>query len=75
MKHLTLNVPENLELDEKETKRFLAAKLYEKGKLSLGQGADLADLSKVAFAEILADYDVSLINYSPSEIVRDTAKF
>lgn len=75
MKHLTLNVPDNLELDERETKRFLAAKLYETGKLSLGQAADLAGLSKVAFAEILADYEVSLINYPSSEIIQDASKF
>lgn len=46
MKHFTLTVPENLNLDEKDTKRFLAAKMYESGKLSLGQAAELAGLSK-----------------------------
>jgi predicted HTH domain antitoxin len=75
MKQLTLNIPENLNLSEKETKRFLAAKLYESGKLSLGQAADLAGLSKVTFAEILSDYDVSLINYPSSDILRDVSEF
>jgi len=74
MKQLTLNIPENLNLNEKETKRFLAAKLYESGKLSLGQAADLAGLSKIAFSEILADFDVSLINYPPSDILRDVSE-
>ena len=74
MKQLTLNIPENLNLNEKETKRFLAAELYESGKLSLGQAADLAGLSKVAFSEILADFDVSLINYPPSDILRDASE-
>lgn len=74
MKQLTLNIPENLNLNEKETKRFLAAKLYESGKLSLGQAADLAELSKVAFSEILADFDVSLINYPTSDILRDVSE-
>ena len=55
-------------------KRFLAAKLYESGKLSLGQAADLAELSKVAFSEILADFDVSLINYPTSDILRDVSE-
>jgi len=36
MKHLTLNIPDNLNLGEIETKRFLAAKMYEIGRLSLG---------------------------------------
>jgi predicted HTH domain antitoxin len=31
-------------MNEKETLRFLAAKLYESGKLLLGQAAELADL-------------------------------
>ncbi|MGY6560419.1 MAG: UPF0175 family protein [Nitritalea sp.] len=75
MKHLTLTIPDHLELDEKDTKRFLAAKMYESGKLSLGQAAELAGLSKVAFSEILADYDVSLINYPPSDIIKDAARF
>jgi predicted HTH domain antitoxin len=75
MKHLTLNIPDSLNLNERETKRFLAAKMYESGKLTLGQAAELAGLSKVAFSEILADFNVSLINYPPSDIVRDAAQF
>lgn len=75
MKHLTIEIPDSLNLNEKETKRFLAAKMYESGKLTLGQAADLAGLSKTAFSEILGDYDVSLINYPPSEIQRDAAQF
>jgi predicted HTH domain antitoxin len=75
MKHLTLDIPDDLNLNEKETKRFLAAKMYESGKLSLGQAADLAGLSKTAFSEILGDFDVSLINYSPLEILRDATQF
>ena len=66
-----LTIPDSVELDEKQTARFLAAKLYESGKLTLGQAAELAGLSKVAFAEILSDYDVSLFNYSADEIARD----
>ncbi len=75
MKYLTLTIPDHLDLGERETKRFLAAKMYEIGKLSLGQAAELAGLSKVAFSEILADYDVSLINYPPSDIIKDAGQF
>ena len=75
MKHLTINIPDSLNLNERETKRFLAAKMYESGKLSLGQAAELAGLSKVALSELLADYNVSLINYPPSDIIRDAAQF
>lgn len=75
MKDVVLHIPDNFELTENETKRFLAAKLYESGKLSLGQAAELANLSKLAFSEVLADYNVSLINYQPSDILRDAAQF
>lgn len=72
---MTLTLPDNIGLNESETKRFLAAKLYESGKLSLGQAAKLGGLSKVAFSEILADFNVSLFNYDPSEIKRDVENF
>jgi predicted HTH domain antitoxin len=75
MKHLTIEIPDNLNLNERETRRFLAAKMYESGKLSLGQAADLAGLSKTAFSEILGDFDVSLINYPPSDVISDAARF
>lgn len=75
MKNLILTIPENLDINEREAKRFLAAKLFEAGKLSLGQAAELAELSKVAFAEILADYNVSLFNYPASDIIKDAAQF
>jgi predicted HTH domain antitoxin len=74
MNTIVLNVPDEMDFDAKETSRFLAAKLYEAGRLSLGQAAEVAGLSKTAFAEILGDYNVSLINYSVSEIQRDAAK-
>ncbi|MBV7533108.1 UPF0175 family protein [Chitinophaga sp. sic0106] len=73
MTTITLNVPDKVDLDPRETARFLAAKLFEVGRLSLGQAAQMAGLSKSAFAEVLGDYDVSLINYSISDIRRDAS--
>ena len=68
---VTLEIPDTLSIDESEIKKMLAAKLYEAAKLSLGQAAVLADMSKVDFAEILHNYNVSLINYPVSEMVKD----
>jgi predicted HTH domain antitoxin len=45
--------------------------LYEAGKLSLGQAAELASMSKASFAENLYNYNVSFINYPISEMTRD----
>lgn len=72
MNTITLQIPDTMELDPKDTVRFLAAKLYESGKLSLGQAADLAGLSKPTFAEILVDYGVSIINYTIEDVIDDS---
>ena len=50
---------------------LVASTLYEKGKLSLGQAADLAGLTKRTFAELLGKYGVSIFNYPPSDLTRD----
>ncbi|MCO5241447.1 MAG: UPF0175 family protein [Chitinophagaceae bacterium] len=69
MKTLTLQIPDNL--DERETKTLLAAKLYEKGALSLGQAAEMAGYSKRTFIELLADYEVSVFDYTEEELEKD----
>jgi predicted HTH domain antitoxin len=73
MSTLTLEIPDTLKMDSKDAQRFLAAKLYESGKLSLGQAAELANLSKTEFADILSEYDVSFINYSLEDVLKDAA--
>ncbi|HEV7381798.1 MAG TPA: UPF0175 family protein [Dyadobacter sp.] len=71
MTTITLQVPDSLAEYQNDTVRFIASKLYESGKLSLGQAADMAGLSKIAFSEILQDYGVSVLNYPVSEILSD----
>ena len=66
-------VPDDFELDNQEVALLVATRLYEKGRLSLGQAADLVGLTKTRFAEILGNYDVSLFNYPASELSRDIA--
>jgi predicted HTH domain antitoxin len=75
MRTLTINLPSTVDLGDREARMALASKLYELGKLSLGQAAELADYSKETFMELLADYGVSVINYPPSDIIKDAAKF
>jgi predicted HTH domain antitoxin len=75
MKRIVINIPDNVDISENETKRFLAAKMYESGKLSLGQAAELANTTKIVFAELLSDYNVSLINYPSSDFLRDASQF
>ncbi|MDQ3635708.1 MAG: UPF0175 family protein [Aridibacter sp.] len=71
MKTLTINLPSTVEIDEKELLILLATKLYENGKLSLGQAAKLAGFSKRAFTEILGNYGVSVFNYSADDLDKD----
>lgn len=71
MTTLTLNLPETVKFDERELVLILASKLYEQGKLSLGQAAELAGLSKRDFMEKLGDYGVSVFNYPADELEGD----
>ena len=71
MTTITLQVPDSLGEYQNDTVRFIAAKLYESGKLSLGQAADMVNLSKRTFAELLSDYGVSILNYPAAEMLND----
>ena len=71
MRTLHLNIPETVDFDDKEAVMAVAARLYEKGKLSLGQAAELVGLSKRGFMETLGNFGVSVFNYSPDELDRD----
>ncbi len=73
MKTITLNIPDNLGVDSFQLTMLLASKLYEQGKLSLGQAAEVAGLSKKSFAELLGKYDVSIFNFPSSELSKDVA--
>ena len=74
MATITLQVPDSLREYQNDTIRFIAAKLYESGKLSLGQAAEMAGLSKRTFSELLHDYGVSLLNYPVSEMLDDAER-
>ncbi|MEM9830086.1 MAG: UPF0175 family protein [Bacteroidota bacterium] len=50
---------------------ILATKLYEKGKLSLGQAADMVGLSKHTFAELLGKYGVNYFYQTEDELLDD----
>ena len=71
MKTITINIPDTVDFDDKEALMAIASRMYEMGKLSLGQAAELVGLSKSAFMEILGTYGVSIFNYPSSDIDRD----
>jgi len=71
MQTLQIQLPDFIVLDAQEISLMLAAKLYEQGRLSSGQAAQLAGLSKRAFMELLGKYNVSVFNYPAEEIEAD----
>jgi len=73
MNSITINLPQSVSVDNLELTMLVASQLYEKGKLSLGQAADVANLSKRTFIELLGHYNVSVFNYPSGEIFTEIA--
>ena len=71
MRTIQLNIPDNLDLQDLDYSMIIASKLYEDAKLSAGQAADVAGLSKKAFIELLGRYGVSLFSSSVDDLLSD----
>lgn len=71
MKTLQINVPDEVDLKDYDFSMIIASKLYEDGKLSAGQAAIMAGLSKRAFIELLGRYGVSVFSTSLSDLESD----
>ncbi len=71
MKTLTINLPEAVESEEFELKMLLAGQLYERGKVTLGQAADIVGISKVTFIEIMGRFGFSIFGDSIEDLNRD----
>ena len=66
-----LKLPDSVQLSDFDIRMTLAAKLYEMGTLSGGQGAELAGISKREFLESLGKYGVSIFGYTAEELEED----
>ncbi len=75
MTTMTLNVPEEIENGHEETARFIAAKLYEAGKITMGKAAAMVGMEKWDFAEILVNYGVHFMDVSAEAAINDAKKF
>ena len=69
MNELKIELPPHISTDE--ARLLLTVKLFETGKLSLGQAAKLAGYSKRTFIELLGKMGVPAINYPPEELERE----
>lgn len=54
-----IRVPDSIVFDEFDVKMTLAAGMFQSGRLSMGQAADMVGLSKQAFYEIMGRYGAS----------------
>ena len=68
---IELTLPKTVDVSDFELKMIIASKLYELGKLSSGQAAEVAGLSKRAFLELLGKYNVSVFGYDAGELGED----
>ena len=71
MNVIEISLPENANLSNFEIKMSLASKLYEQGKLSSGECAELTGISKRTFIELLGQYNVSVFGYNSTELLED----
>jgi len=69
MNALTVELP--LDIPVEEARFLLTIKLFEVGKLSLGQAAKLAGYSKPKFIEILGKLGVPVIDYPVEELQQE----
>jgi predicted HTH domain antitoxin len=61
---VTVNIPKQANLSEFDVAMTLASRLYELGKITSGQAAEMVGLSKRAFIELLGKYNVSVFGYT-----------
>jgi len=71
MRTVTLKLPDNIDLNEKEISIMLAAKLYDLGKMSLGQAANLVVLNKEEFMNELGKYKISVFGETLEELEQE----
>jgi predicted HTH domain antitoxin len=73
MKALTINLPDSLDSEEFEIKMLLAGQLYERGKVTTGQAAEIVGVSKRTFVEIMGRFGFSLFSDSVEDLRNDIA--
>ena len=69
MSELKVELPPEISVEE--AKLLLMIKLFESGKLSLGQAAELAGYSKRAFMELIGKLGVPIFDYPADDLQRE----
>ena len=73
MRTMTIELPDHVsDVDEKEVRMIVAAKLFEQGKLSSGRTAEVAGITKREFIETVGKYGVSIFGQlTIEEVLQD----
>jgi predicted HTH domain antitoxin len=69
MSVLTVKLPDSV--TEAEAQLMLALKLYETGRLSCGQAAEVAGYSKRTFMELLGKHGIPVFDHPASDLADD----
>ena len=69
MSQATIAIPPSV--TEGETRLYLSMKLFEIGRLSCGQAAELAGYSKRTYMELLGRHGVAVMDYPAGELQDD----
>ena len=69
MSAVTIDLPDSIALEE--ARFLLALKLYESGRLTLGQAAEMSGYSKPTFMELAGKNGVPVFNYPPEDLERE----
>lgn len=71
MNVISLQVPDHVHTSEFEVRMIVASRLFDEGRLSSGQAATMAGISKRAFLELVGQYGVSVFSYTFEELEED----
>ncbi len=71
MSVISLQVPDHVHTSEFEVRMIVASRLFDEGRLSSGQAAAMAGISKRAFLELVGQYGVSVFGYTFEELEED----
>ena len=69
MTSLNLDLPPDVTAEE--ARLLLSVKLWETGRLSLGQAAEFAGYSQRAYMEVLGNLGLSIFRYDPGDLYRE----
>jgi predicted HTH domain antitoxin len=71
MHTFTVAIPDDTAVNEFEVRMIVACRLFEEGRITSGQAAEIAGISKRAFLESAGKFGVSIFGYSMQELEDD----